>query len=274
MTYLNITQKWGGGTHRYGYPIDNAGKNIFIDNCYAPFDGVIKKIYNNGNSVWLESSSKVTYANGVVDYAVFMATHDNNVSDLKVGQRIKQGQVFYQEGTAGKATGNHVHIECGKGKFLGTGWYQAPNGQWVINNPVKPTDLFFLTDKNVVIQTLGLKFKYEEKFMIEEQPPVFKAQYYLDNNPDLKRKKFTLKQAKEHWLKYGIKEGRNSAPNFHVKEYLANYADLQKAFGKTGYANAVKHYFNNGINEGRSGTKLSTVQKVMTVLKPGIYEVK
>lgn len=160
MKYVRITQAWGPKTltHKYGYPIDNAGKDTGIDNCYAPFDGVIKKIYKNGNSVWLESVEPIEWANGVKDHVVFMATHDNNVSDLRVGQIVKQGQTFYQEGT-NNAVGNHVHIEFGRGKYLPEGWYQAPNGQWVIKNPAKPTDIVYITDSNVIIQTSGLKFK-------------------------------------------------------------------------------------------------------------------
>ena len=162
MKYINITQKWGGGTHTYGYPIDNAGKDTRIDEVFAPFDGVIKKIYKNGNTVWLESLEPVEFANGVKDYAVVSFTHDDDVSDLEVGQVVRQGQVFYAEGTAGQATGNHVHIECGRGKFKGSGWYQAQNGQWVINDPVKPPDMFVATKDNVVINSMSINFSKEE----------------------------------------------------------------------------------------------------------------
>lgn len=88
--------------------------------------------------------------------------------------------------------------------------------------------------------------------VLEEQPPVFNAKYYLNKYPDVNAK-YNILNAKEHWKASGIKEGRASAPNFHVKEYLANYGDLRTAFGATGYAKAVQHYFNNGINEKRSG---------------------
>lgn len=92
--------------------------------------------------------------------------------------------------------------------------------------------------------------------------PVFRADYYLQVNKDVARHKNTQAYALEHWLKHGIKEGRPSAPNFHVKEYMANYSDLRKAFGDKGYAKAVKHYFEYGINEGRAGRKKTTVQVV------------
>lgn len=93
----------------------------------------------------------------------------------------------------------------------------------------------------------------EEEMIIEIQPPVFNAQYYLDNNPDLVKNGVTLETAADHFYKYGATEGRNSAPNLHVKEYIANYKDLQKSFGEDWRA-GVKHYFEYGINEGRSGT--------------------
>lgn len=115
----------------------------------------------------------------------------------------------------------------------------------------------------------------KENFVIEEQRPVFNPDYYLKANPDVARVSNTQKFAKEHWLKHGIKEGRNSAPNFHVKEYLANYADLRRVHGNTGYAQAIKHYYNSGINEGRSGRKInpitnaaqSTLDKIKALLK-------
>ena len=94
----------------------------------------------------------------------------------------------------------------------------------------------------------------KESFVIEEQPPVFNARYYLDNNPDL-LPKYNLVNAKDHWLSNGMKEGRPSAPNFHVKEYQANYADLA---GKD-YPSLVSHYYKYGINENRAGRKIAPV---------------
>lgn len=154
---------------------------------------------------------------------------------VKKGQKIaKMGHTGYTR-PAGPG-GTHLHY-----------WVQTPKGY------VYPPNLY--TEE----------FKKEEGLVIEEQPPVFNAKYYLSVNPDVK-KKYTLANAKEHWKKYGIKEGRNSAPNFHVKEYLANYADLRKAFGSKGYAKAVKHYYNYGINELRSGRKKTITAKLKGIV--------
>lgn len=93
----------------------------------------------------------------------------------------------------------------------------------------------------------------QEEVQIETTPPVFNKDYYNKVNPDVPAHKV---DAEAHWLHNGISEGRPSAPNFHVKEYIANYPDLQRVFGaKKDYAGAVKHYFNSGIEEGRYGTK-------------------
>lgn len=94
--------------------------------------------------------------------------------------------------------------------------------------------------------------------VIEESRPVFNAKYYLEVNKDVARV-YNVKNAINHWKKHGIKEGRPSAPNFHVKEYLANYGDLRRAYG-TNYRRAVVHYFRHGINEGRSGRKKVAVK--------------
>ena len=65
----------------------------------------------------------------------------------------------------------------------------------------------------------------------------------------------------QHYIQHGIKEGRSqkggtAAPDekkqsFDAKTYLANYADLRKAFGKNTDA-AQQHYLQYGIKEGRT----------------------
>lgn len=159
MQYLNITQGYGVGTHKGTYAIDNAGRDTGIDNVFAPFDCKIKKIWNNGNTVWVESLQPVQWADGKVSKATMSFTHDNSVSNLRVGQVVKQGQVFYQEGTAGYATGNHVHIECAKGTFVGTGWFLNKYRFWTINNAVKPETLLSLALDTKVLNAGGLKWK-------------------------------------------------------------------------------------------------------------------
>lgn len=159
MKYLNVTQGYGTGTHKGTFALDLAGKDTGIDNVAAPFDAVVKKIWNNGHTVWLQSTSKVLYADGRVDYATMSFTHDNSIATLFVGQKIKRGQVFYQEGKAGNATGNHVHMEAGRGKFVGTGWHLNTYGYWTINNPYPLHRLLWLPAGTVVKKSGGYKWK-------------------------------------------------------------------------------------------------------------------
>lgn len=154
MDTLNITQGMNGNyTHQGVLSLDVAGKDTGIESMRAPFTGTIKRIYN-GYVVWLESNERVKYADGTEDYMTVMTMHDNDVSDLKVGQVIKQGQIYFQEGTRGNATGNHIHLACGKGKFTGTGWYKNKEGNWCINNQYDVSKALYLLN-NCVIKNSG-----------------------------------------------------------------------------------------------------------------------
>ena len=54
----------------------------------------------------------------------------------------------------------------------------------------------------------------------------------------------------QHWLTFGIKEGRVASSIFDSKYYLANYPDLQRAFGLNKEL-ARDHFLNIGCNENR-----------------------
>lgn len=158
--YMRITQGYMVGTHRDSYAIDDAGKDSSISSIKAPFTGVIKKIYKeDANEVWLESIDKVLYPDGTEDFMTIMFTHDNNVDDLFIGKVVPKGSDFYQEGTKGNASGNHCHIECGQGKFTGTGWHKNNAGYWSINNGKKPEECLWIDDSITVLNNGGYQFK-------------------------------------------------------------------------------------------------------------------
>lgn len=159
MKYLTVTQKYGVDTHKGSFALDLAGKDSGISPAYAPFDCTVKKIWENGHSVWFQSDAKVQFADGRVDYATVMMTHDDFVSDLRVGQRFKQGNKIYDEGTAGYATGNHIHMEAGLGKFTGTGWFLNTYNIWTINNPYPLHRLFWLKKDTIIKASGGYAWK-------------------------------------------------------------------------------------------------------------------
>lgn len=158
--YIRITQKDHTGTHADSWAFDEAGSDSGIDYVIAPFDAVVKKIYtSDANEVWLESLEPVLYADGTKDYMTIMSAHDNNVSNLKVGQVIKQGQRYYEEGTKGNASGNHIHFEVARGKFTGTGWHKNSAGYWSINNGKKVDECLLIDDSYHLLNTAGYHFK-------------------------------------------------------------------------------------------------------------------
>ena len=172
---LRITQGYQEGTHRNSYAIDNAGLNNEIEDVYAPFSGTIKKIYEeDANEVWLESDNPVEYPDGTIDYMTVLFAHDNDISDLYVGKKVAQGEIFYQEGTKGNAIGNHCHIECGKGKFIEPGWIKNENGYYVIINGKKPEECFWLKKDMNIIDDYGYTFQTLEDNPVEILTPEIK----------------------------------------------------------------------------------------------------
>ena len=171
--YMRITQGFMTGTHADSYAIDEAGSDTGIDFIVAPFTGVIKKIYTgDANEVWIESSDPVIYPDGTVDYMTMMFAHDNDVSNLFVGKVINRGERFYEEGTKGNASGNHVHMECGRGKFTGSGWHQNSAGYWSINNGKNPTECLWIDDSITILDSNGYTFKRIEPIVNVPDTPV------------------------------------------------------------------------------------------------------
>ena len=175
MDTLNVSQGMNSNfSHQGTLALDVCGKDSGIESMRAPFTGTIKRIYK-GYVVWLESNNKVKYADGTEDYMTIMVMHDNDTSDLKVGQVIKQGQVFFQEGTKGYATGNHIHLACGKGKFSGTGWYKNSKGQWCINNQYDITKALFLLNSCNVKNNGGYNWTKTDSYIYNK--PVSNIKY-------------------------------------------------------------------------------------------------
>lgn len=169
MNTLNVSQKANNEfSHKGDKGLDLSGKDSGIDNLKAPFTGIIKRIYASSNAVWLESLNRVKYADGTIDYMTVLTMHDNDVSNLKVGDVIKQGSVYFEEGRKGYTTGNHIHLAVGKGKFTGNGWYENSYGSWVINNQYDVHKGLFL-DSNTVIKNDGGYNWIKTDSLVEEE---------------------------------------------------------------------------------------------------------
>lgn len=193
---LNISQGMNGDySHKGDLAID-------ITNCIylkAPFTGTIKRVYEKCNAVWLESLEKVEYADGTIDYMTVLTMHDNDVSNLKVGQVIKQGEIYYHPGVKGRTTGSHIHIAVGKGKFTANGWYQGqyqPKSKcysWPINNQYDITKALFL-HSDVKVENGWYEWKESVYTEIISQAKTIEELAYevikgiWGNNPERKQK--------------------------------------------------------------------------------------
>lgn len=82
---------------------------------------------------------------------------------------------------------------------------------------------------------------------------VYDYNYYISNNPDVYRAFGSDDTAVlNHFINYGMKEGRIAKSDFNVRAYKARYADLQNAFGDDNRKYYL-HYINYGIKEKRIG---------------------
>ena len=86
--------------------------------------------------------------------------------------------------------------------------------------------------------------------------PVFDAEYYLNKYPDLKAAFGNDSSAAlNHFITFGIKEGRQGCDDFSIDIYKGNQPDLRKAFGNNNDA-YVAHYLEYGLKEGRDGLEV------------------
>lgn len=97
---------------------------------------------------------------------------------------------------------------------------------------------------------------------------VFDAKYYADTYPDLKAAYgYDEGALYQHYMKFGLAEGRVGSPTFNVVEYRRAYHDLETAFGNDWDA-YVNHYYQFGKAEGRTagaaGAKPATAADAAT----------
>lgn len=166
MKYLRVTQGENSFySHAGSLAMDFGGKDSGSDKLYAPCDMVVKRCRANATGeMYLESVEKVKFADGTTDYARLLCIHDSSFN-VKVGQIIKQGEYFYDEGGMGSGKPNkfstHVHIEAGKGKWKSTSQFKNSKGTYVCENQAHLYDLFFIPADTTIMATGGYKWVKE-----------------------------------------------------------------------------------------------------------------
>ena len=95
---------------------------------------------------------------------------------------------------------------------------------------------------------------------------VFDANYYLSNNPDVaKATAGNSELALDHFINYGMSEGRRGSASFDVQSYFNEYPDLRAAFGFD-LVKYYEHYVTAGKAEGRHGTGCSKIERYATTI--------
>ena len=85
---------------------------------------------------------------------------------------------------------------------------------------------------------------------------MFDATFYAKNNPDVVAKYGNnTDKLYEHFINFGIFEGRQPSADFNVNAYASSYSDLARNYGADVVA-YYRHYANYGKSEGR---KLTTI---------------
>lgn len=240
MKYVNITQVPNGGySHKGRLAVDNAGKDAGIDSVFAPYDCKIvwKDTGSAKTGILIENTGEVLCADGIKRSAQqiqLMLWHDNDISDLYVGKEIKQGQVFYQEGTAGQASGNHLHFNVGLFDYTsGYPMIKNSDGNWEVKNEVDPTKIFFIDDSNVVIKTMGMNWvKYDGTKFVDDVSKVPDAAIKINDKVKVIGTNYATGKEIPDWVKKNIytvsKLSNGKALLAEIKSYVY-VKDLKKA---------------------------------------------
>lgn len=92
-------------------PRDTSGNTITAMPCYAPFTGKIVYTGNDHNCI-LESTNKVHFPDGSIEFMRVLVAHDQNAPTLNA--TFNQGDLFYHTGNYGMSYGEHLHMEIAK----------------------------------------------------------------------------------------------------------------------------------------------------------------
>jgi hypothetical protein len=95
--------------------------------------------------------------------------------------------------------------------------------------------------------------------------PVFDSEYYMSNNPDIKSATGgSTHLALQHFVNYGMNEGRQGTLDFNVITYRNRYADLRSMF-RNNLTSYYRHYLLYGLGEGRTANGSQTLVPISSL---------
>ena len=157
---FQISQPWWGTyshdeTRYYATDFlayDQNGNRVNRANCYAPVK--IRLLFVDPAecvALW-QSTERVHFADGSIDYLGIIVYHDNDIEDgnyYPIGTIKNQGEVFNKSGTGAFATGDHVHLETGKGEVnLSENKYHFTD--LTSCKRIKPDEALFINNTTIV----------------------------------------------------------------------------------------------------------------------------
>ena len=246
VTYM-VAQSWNGGKSHYGtynqYAVDfemSEGKAVAAvasGRVIRSSRGIISGNIGACNSSYIKYARYIVIDHGNNISSLYLHLSEENVS---VGDVVVQGQIIGKSGATGYVCGAHLHFTFEKTDTLPA------------NNPYGTSlPIGFVETGNVA----PFLMTYTSKNSSLPDSKVFNPKQYLSFYPDLQKAFGTNYQAAtNHWLTYGISEGRRGSQVFDPKFYLGTYPDLQQAFGATNYQAAITHWLTHGISEGRKSS--------------------
>lgn len=175
METMNITQ-WSSPSeysHCCGHPFDNAISGQVRVSVYAPFSCHLIHTYPSGNTRVYQSDNEVWTPSGLKNVTVSF-THDQNPP---TETRYKQGDLIYHTGTAGMATGDHVHIDQSFTLNAGLVSYgivcSYGNECYALSGSELPNNIFYVNDTNI-ISGYGQEWKTFDGGDVPTPEPSFK----------------------------------------------------------------------------------------------------
>lgn len=172
------TSSHGGGVVYWATDYLGWGSSgrIYRCPCYAPVD--IKLIFKNASEcmcVW-ESLEEVHLANGFIGYLTLTCYHDNDIENgtyYDIGTIKRQGEEFFKTGDGGVASGDHIHLETGIGKYassqstpVGTAEYKFHITDYTSPRRLHNYDALFINDTSPIESPTN----YDWKTFLDPQP--------------------------------------------------------------------------------------------------------
>lgn len=251
MAVLTISQgRYNAYSHKYVNAYDLSGMDAGIDRYRAYYDLTVIGVHPYASTGF---ANTVHFYDAENDVTLAM-THCNSIpSGCVVGHVFHSGETIYYEGTqpargATKPTGNHIHLEIGKGRQPSKS--KNAHGVYELRNTINIEDYFYLDKAYTTVKNDG---GYAFSFSEEESEPV--------------TQEIPLGYSTRAWNGNLVHLYRQNVKNREIGMMSASGADLMKAVqditdiddDRVHYAKINCNYFIN-VSGARYGEHLGVEQ--------------